>query len=150
MRLLGGHADRSMSRICDMQVAGAGLVSVWINTRDHCPPHVHCGDKAGNWEGRITFTFVNNSTAFWDCLTPATDPGQGVFNEIARNIPPYLRQCRSEWWRIFSQHLGCCLVNSTHDDVTGTPRRVQSAEYFPATDSTDLSFSNGHRRSISL
>src|SRR3954449_4543084 len=150
MRLLGGRTDHSMSRICDMQVAGAGLVSVWINTRDHCPPHVHCGDKAGNWEARLSFTFINNNATFWDCLTPATDPGQGVFNDIVRNLPQYLRQCRTEWWRIYSQNLGCCLINSMQDDVTGTPRRVQSAEYLPATDSTDLSFTNGHGRSISL
>src|SRR4051812_28371281 len=78
------------------------LVSIWINTRDHCPPHVHCGDKARNWEGRVTFTFVNNITTFWDCLTPANDPGLGVFKEIERNLTQYVRQCRAEWWRIYS------------------------------------------------
>src|SRR5689334_21812228 len=138
MRLLGGHADHSMSRICDMQVAGAGIVSVWINTRDHCPPHVHCSDKAGNWECRVTFTFINNIATVLDCLPSKNNPGQGVFNEIIRNLSQYLRQCRGEWWRIYSQHLGCCLNNTTHEDVTGIPRRIQSAEYFPATDSTDL------------
>jgi hypothetical protein len=123
MRSRGGYGDHEMSRICDMQVAGAGLVSVWVNSRDHCDPHVHCADKGGTWESRIRFSFLNNLATFWDCLTPATDPGRGVFTEISRNLAQHLRRCRAEWWRFHAGTIGCCLANSMQDDVVGQPRR---------------------------
>jgi hypothetical protein len=64
MRLWVGHAIHVMSRICEMQVAGAGLIAIWTNSRDHCKPHVHCGDKARTWEGRIRFSFLSNIATF--------------------------------------------------------------------------------------
>jgi hypothetical protein len=142
-----------MSRICDMQVAGAGLVSVWVNSRDHCiahAPHMHCGDKARTWEGRITFSFLSNIATFWDCLIPATDPGSRVFNEIARNLSQHLRRCRAEWWRLYNNTIGCCLANSMQDDAAGQPRRVALAVYDAAMDETELTFANGFTRRVKL
>jgi hypothetical protein len=146
MRSRGGHDDHEMSRICDMQVVGAGLVSAWVNSRDHCGPHVHCADKAGTWEGRIRFSFLNNLATFWDCLTPATDPGSGVFNEISRHLVQHLRRCRAEWWRLHGGTVGCCLANSMQHDAVGQLRRVAQAVYDAATDATELTFANGFKR----
>ncbi len=42
--------------------------------RDIGDPHVHCGDKARTWEGRIGFSFLNNIATFWDCLKRNAPP----------------------------------------------------------------------------
>jgi hypothetical protein len=63
-----------MAKICEVSVSGTGQVVIWINSLDHCDPHVHCGDKGNSWEGRIKFSFLNNIVLFWDCLSK-TDPG---------------------------------------------------------------------------
>jgi hypothetical protein len=139
-----------MSRICGMQVARAGLVSVWLNSRDHCGPHTHCGDKARTWEARIRFSFLNNVTTFRDCLTPATNPETSVFGEISRALVQHLRQCRAEWWRLHAGTVGCCLANSMQDDAAGRPRRVARAIYDTATDPTELLFTNGQMPRVEL
>lgn len=139
-----------MSKICDMRGAAGGPVSVWINARDHGGPHVHCGDKARTWEGRIGFSFVNNVASFWDCLTPANDPGKGVFDEISGELTQHVRRCRSEWWRLHAGSVGCCLANAVHPDDAGVSRRVQRADYDPASDTTTLTFVNGKTLRVNL
>jgi hypothetical protein len=139
-----------MSRICDMQVAGAGLVVVWINSRDHYDPHIHCGDKGRTWEGRFRFSFLDNIATFWDCLTPAADAGTGVFTEISRGLAQHLRRCRAEWRRLHAGTVGCCLANTMQDDVAGRRRRVARAIYDAAGDATELIFTNGHTRKVDL
>ena len=103
-----------MAKICEVSDSGTGQVVIWINSLDHCDPHVHCGDKGNSWEGRIKFSFINNIASFWDCISK-TDPGRGVFARIEQSLgASYLRRCRAEWWRIFGQDamVGCCLVNT--------------------------------------
>ena len=139
-----------MSRICDMQVAAAGQVSVWVNGREHCGPHVHCSDKMRTWEGRIRFSFVDNVATFWDCLTPTCAPDTEIFDEIIGKLTQRLGQCRSEWWRLHAGTIGCCLMNAVHPDEAGVPRRVRRAEYDSASDSTELTFVNGHTVRVNL
>ncbi len=131
-------------------IAGAGLVIIWINSRDHCEPHTHCGDKARTWEGRVRFSFLDNIATFWDCLTPATQPGVGVFGEISRGLIQHLPRCRAEWWRLHAGTVGCCLTNTMQDDAAGRRRRVARAIYDTATDKTELIFTNGHKRRVDL
>src|SRR5690349_11875749 len=112
-----------MGKICEMNIPGAGQVMVWVNSRDHCDPHVHCGDKSDSWEARVRFSFINNNVDFWDVLSDAS-PGRAVFGEIERQLIPYLRACRTEWWNNFSASFGCCLRNTTQDDAIGQRWRV--------------------------
>jgi hypothetical protein len=143
-----GDALAAMGKICDIADPSIGQVKVWINSNDHCDPHVHCGDKAGSWEGRIFFSFLDNFLTQWDCLTPWSDPGSAVFIEISRRLPVHLRQCRAEWWRCRMHDVGCCLANVMHSDVVGAQRRIRSATYETASDSTELTFTNGHTRRV--
>lgn len=145
-----GGCRVAMSRICSMQVTGVGQVNVWLNSHDHCDPHVHCGDRGRTWEGQIKFSFLSNVPTFWNCLTPANDPGIAVFTEILQILVSYLRQCRAEWWRFHANTIGCCLTNSTYDDVAGRQRLIGIAVYDAATNSTELTFTNGHKRKVCL
>jgi len=138
-----------MGKICEVQIPGAGQVQIWINSRDHCGPHVHCGDKSDTWEARIKFSFINNDVTFWDVLSH-NDPGQSVFVEIEKQLIRYLRACRQEWWKNFSATIGCCLQNTNHADTVGHLRRISTANYDSATNSTELVFTNGFHRIVRL
>jgi hypothetical protein len=138
-----------MGKICEMQIPSAGQVKVWINSRDHCDPHVHCGDKSDTWEGRVKFSFINNAITFWDMLSQ-NGPGRNTFTEIERRLTTYLPACRQEWWKNFSASIGCCIQNTTQEDTIGQQWRVTTANYDPATNSTELVFSNGFRRTVRL
>lgn len=139
-----------MGKICDVHVAGVGDVKVWLNSNDHCDPHVHCADHGRTWEGRVYFSFLNNIVVKWDCSTPGNNPGNAAFSEIARFLSAYLRKCRSEWWRFQAQRVGCCLANILHSDVMGNQRTISTADYDPATNVTELTFTNGHKRRVDL
>jgi hypothetical protein len=135
--------------ICRMQIPGAGQVIIWINTRDHPGPHIHCGDNSSSWEGRVKFSFINNDVEFWDVLSQV-DPGRRVFSEIERGLVLYLRSCRADWWNNFSGSFGCCLQNTMQEDAAGQRWRVYAATYDIATNSTELVFFNGFRRTVKL
>jgi hypothetical protein len=139
----------SMGEICRMQIPGAGQVIIWINTRDHPGPHIHCGDNSASWEGRVKFSFINNDVELWDVLSQV-DPGRRVFAEIERGLVPYLRSCRADWWNTFSGSFGCCLQNTIQEDAIGQRWRVNTATYDIATNSTELVFVNGFRRTVRL
>jgi len=139
----------SMGRVCELQVSGAGQVIIWVNSRDHCGPHAHCRDQARTWEGRIYFSFISNNVVSFDCLSKK-DPGQAVFAEILKQIPGRLSPLRREWWRCNSNGTGCCLANTMQDDATGRPRRVATALYDPATNTTELTFTNNFVRMVQL
>ncbi len=138
-----------MGRICEMQIPGAGQVKIWINSREHCDPHVHCGDNSDAWEARVKFSFIDNQAMLWDVLS-LFDPGRRVFSEIERQLVAHLRVCRAEWWNNFSASFGCCLTNTMQFDAVGQRWRVSAATYDSATNSTELVFINGFRRTLRL
>jgi hypothetical protein len=142
-------ASALMGRICDLQVRGAGQVQVWVNSRDHCDPHVHCADKSRTWEGRVKFSFVNNTVEFWD-IWSSNDPGDAIRSEIVTQLTSLVRRCREEWWRNFSSTIGCCLKNTRQPDIRNQMWAVADAHYDPGTNSTELTFTNGFRRTVSL
>ena len=138
-----------MGRLCSIQVTGAGQVDVWVNTRDHCEPHVHCGDKANSWEGRIKFSFLDNLPLFWDCLSKK-DPGIGAFNAVIQVLPGYLHKARTFWWGYFDTSIGCCLANQMFPDAAGKLRQIRTAVYDSGTNMTHLTFTNGFVRDVDL
>ena len=135
-----------MGKICDLQVSGAGTVKVWINTRDHCGPHAHCGDPGSTWEARFRFSYLNNIVSIWDVLWG--NPSTRALSTIATDLQPYAADLRREWWRCFSTTIGCCLINQTHHDNAGVPRVIAVAVYDPGTNQTILTFSNGFVRTV--
>jgi hypothetical protein len=140
----------AMGRICYLQVPRAGQVEVSINTADHCDPHVHCQDRGRSWELRVRFSFMNVPINFWDCLTPRSNPGSSVHNEIVQQLYGYLRDCRAVWWRYYSQSFGCCLTNTQQMDQVGQYRVVQNATYDPIAYKTRLTFAGGFTREVML
>ena len=137
-----------MGKICELQVSGAGQLLIWVNSREHCEPHVHCRDRASTWEGRIQFSFMSSTLAFWDCF--GKHPGMAVFSEMMKQMSGRLADFRREWWRCNANGIGCCLVNSMQDDNTGRPRRVLTAIYHPATNMVELTFTNQFGRMVQL
>lgn len=139
-----------MPKICELVIRNVGQVVIWVNTKDHCDPHVHVGDKARSWEARIKFSFVDNLAYFWDCLSNV-DPGAAVFSDIVKElITGHLRSIRREWWRCYAGGIGCCMVNKQFDDAAGVARRVSAAIYDPGTNTTYLTFANGFQRTVRL
>lgn len=137
-----------MGRICELQISGAGRVVIWVNSREHCEPHVHCRDVANTWEGRIQFSFMSGSLDLWDCF--GKHPGMGAFSEVMKQMSGRLADFRREWWRCNANGIGCCLVNSMQDDTIGRPRRVAAAIYHPATNTIELTFTNKFVRLVKL
>jgi hypothetical protein len=137
-----------MGRICEVQISGAGRVVIWVNSREHCEPHVHSRDIAKTWEGRIQFSFMSSYLGFLDCF--GKHPGTGVFSEIMKEMSGRLADFRREWWRCNANGIGCCLVNTMQDDAVGRPRRVAAAMYDSATNSIELTFANQFVRVVQL
>jgi len=145
-----GAIPEAMPKICDLHVTGVGHVLVWVNSRDHCDPHVHVGDKSSSWEARIKFSFVQPEATFWNCLSHI-NPGPAIFDEIVKQLSAgHLRSARREWWRCFSGGIGCCMANRRFEDTRGNSRVVRTADYDPGTDTTTIMFVNGFQRMVRL
>jgi hypothetical protein len=92
---------------------------------------------------------MDNYVEFWDILS-SSDPGDAIRSEIAKQLISVLRRCREEWWRSFASTIGCCLKNTRQADVANKMWSVADAHYDPGTNSTELTFANGFRRTVRL
>ncbi len=121
-----------------------GSASLGIYPLDHCPPHATCLDIGGQWEVRISFSFLDATVDLVSIRPAQNSPGFRIINLLADAVRQNLPECRGRWWN-FQQHNpasqargACCLNNTIYAGGV-----VVDATYNPGTSRTRMRFPDG-------
>ena len=132
------------------QSAGANA-RVDIQTRDHCPPHVHALNKADRWEAKVEISFIDNSVVLMEVMPAANVPPGRTLDMLLDDVAGNLDLCRRGWWDIYKD---TCLVNRwVRITATGMVTvlttggkgavQVLGAKYDPGSNAVTLTLSDG-------
>ena len=133
-------------------------ISVIVNTRDHCPPHVHVEPRAGQWEARMEFNFLDGSVGLMDMMPPDRAPTLAILNAVRVEFAANLGAARRAWWAIYAD---ACLDNrwliparTTWRDAGNLrappAQQVRGAAYDPVADVLTISWTNGATSTVQL
>lgn len=133
-----------------LSVTGTG-VEVFVLTRDHCPPHLHCENAADGWEAKLEFSYLNNDVRLAQLYVSGKRPRVSTLNTVLAAVIGSIKRCRDEWWSIYGD---TCLKNqrlaSTPAGLAVAPKRhkkstvqVTAASYSPSTGKTTIHLGDG-------
>jgi hypothetical protein len=139
-----GNRKRFTMSLIEVVTLPRGSARMGVYTLEHCPPHATCKDLAGQWEIRISFSFLDSTVDLMSIRPVQNNPGPSIINLLAHAVRQKLAECRHLWWTYqrhnpASQAQGACCLNN----IVYAGGVVVAATYDPGTSSTRTRFSNG-------